>query len=253
MNGVGLMHATMGLVMFATQMGLLRKVKGQHDPQAEVIHLGVKQTPYILRVSDTTVKIMKELIQITGRAVLFWPESAMDTKPFGDSCLTWLKAMRSVRVDGVGPRGGSDNDHQYAAKHGCRLMLSTATGNIPDVFRGMTVSDVLEYSPDERSRLASVTMMQADEARSLFGVPALWLPCLACLLNAAGQDVATWAMSADDEVLRQPVLEWERDLAKSTMHDDFFAPCIKLILEEAYHEHSTTAVARVMKRPAAKH
>ena len=116
-----------------------------------------------------------------------------------------------------------------------------------------TVTDVLEYSPDEKSRLASVKMMQADEAQSLFGVPALWLPCLACLLNAVGEDVATWAMSADDEVLLQPVLQWERDQFKSKMHDDFFTPCIKVILEEAYREHSTTAVARVMKRPAAKH
>ena len=214
--------------------------------------LGVKSTPYILRRSEVAIEIMKKLVQIADRTALFWPESPQDSKAFGNSCLAWLKEMWSVRVKGLGPKGGGNKDHQYLAKHGCRLMLSTGTAKIKNAFRGMTVKDMLEFSPDEKQRMDPVLAMTSEEVEISFGISILWLSCFTCLLHAAGEHVATWVMSADDRLLREPVIEWEKDLEKSDiMHqDDFFTPCIKCVLEEAYDTHAGAA-AQVMKRPAA--
>ena len=255
MNGVGLMHATMGLIIFAKSLGLLAKLpkSGKAAKGSEILHLGVKQTAYALHpTAKVTRKVMQKFIDESDQAVMVWPSHASDVASFADSCYKWLKALRSIKVEGIGPQGGCDKQYQYALKHGCRLVLSTATNNIPDAFQGWSMKELLEYCPDERKHTEDLENLTCHDVQTLFGIPSLWLSCIMCLLNSVGEEIALWAMKADDGELRQPILQWEIDSEKNRVdNEDFFTPCIKYVLETAYANANAGKTVSVKKRPAA--
>lgn len=67
-------------------------------------------------------------------------------------------------------------------------MAAVAEREVPGLLDGMTVKQVLEFTPDQNSHAKCIESMGGREAMRKFGMSALWVSCWACLAGWMDSD-----------------------------------------------------------------
>ena len=202
----GLMHATTGAVVAASQLGLVIKPEELEELRKPVgdsrrVRLGVHAKPHILFVTGPRVeqakKYVKGVADIFDAANSKWPsaDSQAWTK-FLDDVLAATVQARSLQVNGIGLRGGKGTN-RYLVKHFTRMILllleysidrdmrdrsmetlrrgdpiaMTAVSPIAHPFENEPLSHILQWTPDELSHCKPLLAKKTSELAKLYCVP----------------------------------------------------------------------------------
>ncbi len=247
----GIMHATTGLAMNASYLGIvapkpMRIRKGACKRSETVYELGPKSKAYSPRTSPKSLATSQRVIEnlmTEARAVhLAWPNVPADIPSFADSLVKFATAVRKFHHDGCGFPGGQNSQHVYHVKHFVRLMLLTSLSLMAqgrsqvsflmedDVFGRLPMSKVFEWTPLEDGDLrAAVERQSVAWVARKFAVNPLLLSCSLCLVGGMKDVQRGRAMNAELREVWVPVHQYYMN---EIDNEDAFPPGVRQLFGE---------------------
>ena len=220
---VGRSDATTGLLVNATNIGVIRHASGAVDHADASVALGINGLRFVFEPPDRPVEVLEEARKkVEAAGPLRWPSSTDEIPAFADAILKVTTSVRaSDRSDGLGLRGGRSHS-KYGPKHFTRLVLFQICEYLgTDAFNGFTVGQTLQWVPDEGGHCNCIASLRGDVAAKAFALNCLMISLWTCLMSDVGERSAgaispeanlaalTTIIMASDRYLWAPVREFE--------------------------------------------
>ena len=169
----GLNYATVGLAMMALDAHLISK--NTEDQEMKVLALGPKGTKYALfpENHDNWKQFRSELQMI------------LTQRPHVSALPQEAAGLRTIAEDLCFKGAKSDNGSQYQVKHFARSWLLVIEKRSPNLFDGLSFSDVHGWVPDSSDNLGTSGIAQGatySEVRKMFGCSPLLVTAIFCYL-----------------------------------------------------------------------
>ena len=249
---VGRGHATTGLAVASTHLGLLRPGErakrskkdadnDSHEPwPGEVeVRLGKGQLPYMLVAPESrgpARAVLAHLFETDAALRLRWPRQG-ELVAFMSEALAWATRVRSFIVDGFGFRGAvgsSGSGSSYCTKSFTRLLVLKIQEAHPGIADNLRMSQVSEWLPDESEHCKFLDGKSVAEVRKTFGLNPLMMSCHACLAGTRPDDDHKAILKATDDELMVPVNDFYKQTngQLSTVSLAEFAPGPHVIMDQ---------------------
>ena len=252
-------HATSGIVMAALQLGVLEQAEDAISENAEVLHLGVKKTQYILVPRSECVAfdaLMTSYFTHAADAELKWPCQGDKFESFAAKVFELMVTFHSQTIEEKGLRGGkgilrrltvigkqkenqakvvtSKKESDYIVKHCTRHFLIAADRlNLFD--DSTTLGDAMKYLPDETGQVeASLKPWTLGAIREVMGVDPIFFSCNLCFAQTFKPAELQKILELTYAEMYEALGKWEREKEKAKFdREDSFPPNFHTLVKTA--------------------